>query len=236
MTPVEQAHIVEAYTFELGKVFRTDDQGTRAAGAGQCRRRPLLPGRRRTRTARPIRRPEASDAAPSPALSQGVTKPGPIAGRKIGIIADAGSDLAGIKRLRTAAEKRGATVLVLAPVGGVLKKNRTTLAVDRTNLTARSVEFDAVVIADGTTPTGDIKLTVLLQEAYRHCKPLAAWGAGDAVLTRAGIELDAPGVFVHAAADKEFTNTLVAAVGLHRAWDRAALVMASAAPPANAPR
>jgi catalase len=169
-------------------------------------------------------------------LSQVVTKPGSIAGRKIGIVADAGSDLTGIKRLRTAVEKRGATVLVLAPVGGMLKKGRTTLAVDRTNLTARSVEFDAVVIADGTTPTGDIKLTVLLQEAYRHCKPLAAWGAGDAVLTRAGIEPDAPGVFVHAAAEKEFTNSLIAAVGLHRAWDRAAPVMASAAPPANAPR
>ena len=49
-----------------------------------------------------------------------MTEPGPIAGRKIGVIADAGADLAGIGKLRKAAAKLGATVLVIAPVGGVL--------------------------------------------------------------------------------------------------------------------
>ena len=47
------------------------------------------------------------------------------------------------------------------------------MIVDRTLLTARSIEFDAVVVADGTTPTSDIKLVLLLQEAFRHCKALA---------------------------------------------------------------
>ena len=56
----------------------------------------------------------------SPALSQIVTEPGPIAGRKIGIIADAGSDLAGIDKLRKAAAKLGAIRPRDRPVGGVL--------------------------------------------------------------------------------------------------------------------
>ena len=47
------------------------------------------------------------------------------------------------------------------------------LTVDRTLLTARSIEFDALVVAGGTTPTNDIKLVLLLQEAYRHCKASA---------------------------------------------------------------
>jgi catalase len=34
---------------------------------------------------------------------------------------------------------------------------------------------------------------------------------------------------------KSFTDQLAAAVGLHRAWDRAAEVMASAIPPVTAP-
>ena len=51
MTPVEQSHIVEAYTFELGKVLRAGDQGTRSGRAGQHRRGTLPPGRRRTRPA-----------------------------------------------------------------------------------------------------------------------------------------------------------------------------------------
>ena len=72
---------------------------------------------------------------------------------------------------------------------------------------------------------------MLLQEAFRHCKALGAWGDGTAVLEAAGIAADAPGVVTGDTAGKSFTDELVAAVGLHRAWDRAPAVMASAVPP-----
>lgn len=135
----------------------------------------------------------AADVGLSPA-SQVVTESGPIAGRKIGIIADADADLAGISKVRKAAAKLGATALVIAPVGGVLGSGAREERVDRTLLTTRSVEFDALVVAGGTTPTGDIKLTVLLQEAFRHCKALGAWGDGTAILEAAVITAGAPGV------------------------------------------
>ena len=54
------------------------------------------------------------------------------------------------------------------------------MTVDRTLPTARSIEFDGAVVAGGTTPTGDIKLVVLLQEAFRHRQAIAAWGDGGA--------------------------------------------------------
>jgi catalase len=230
LTPLEQAHIVEAFTFELGKCYEqaikerelqvlanvdADLCAQVAAGLG-------LPA--------PDGRP-AADVVLSPALSQVVTEPGPIAGRKIGIIADAGADLAGISKVRKAAARLGATVLVIAPAGGVLGRGAQAETVDRTLLTARSVEFDALVVAGGTTPSGDIRLTLLLQEAFRHCKALAAWGNGPAVLDAAGITADAPGVVTGDAVTKPFTDQLAAAVGLHRAWDRASDVMASAIPP-----
>jgi len=230
LTPLEQAHIVEAFTFELGKCYEqaikerelqvlanvdADLCAQVAAGLG-------LPA--------PSGSP-APEADLSPALSQVVTEPGPIAGRKIGIIADAGSDLAGIGKIRQAAAKLGATALVIAPVGGVLGSGARKETVDRTLLTTRSVEFDALVVAGGTTPTGDIKLTVLLQEAFRHCKALGAWGDGTAILEAAGITAGAPGVVTGDGAGKSFTDQLAAAVGLHRAWDRAPAVMASAVPP-----
>ncbi|SDJ47890.1 catalase [Frankineae bacterium MT45] len=232
MSRVEQAHIVEAYTFELGKVYEqaikervlgvlanidSDLCAQVAAGLG-------LPA--------PAGSP-TEEVPLSPALSQVVSRPGPIAGRKIAVIADAGSDLAGIAKLRTALQKHGATLLVLAATGGTLKKGRRVLTVDRTNLTARSIEFDAIVVAAGTTPTGDIKQVVLLQEAYRHCKAMAAWGDGEATLADAGLDLDTPGVTVGEAVDKAFIDALVASVGLHRAWDRAELVTASTVPPAS---
>ena len=230
LTPLEQAHIVEAFTFELGKCYEqaikerelqvlanidADLCAQVAAGLG-------LPA------------PEGSPAEEvtlSPALSQVVTEPGPIAGRKIGVIADAGADLAGVDKLRKAAEKLGATVLVIAPVGGVLSHGAHKETVDRTLLTTRSVEFDALVIAGATTPTGDIKLTLLLQEAFRHCKALGAWGDGTVILEAAGITPADPGVVTADTAVKAFSDELFAAMGLHRAWDRAADVMASAVPP-----
>jgi hypothetical protein len=148
-------------------------------------------------------------------------------------IADAGSDLAGVSKLVKAMAALGVTALVIAPFGGVLKAGPRSVTVDRTLLTARSVQFDALVVAGGTTATADIKLVVLLQEAFRHCKVLAAWGDGDAILHAAGIAPADPGIEIADSVDAVFTAKLAAGLGLHRAWDRAATVMASAAPPAG---
>ena len=125
----------------------------------------------------------------------------------------------------------GATPLVTAPFGGVLKSGRRSVTVERTLLTARSIEYDALVVAAGTKPIRDIKLVLLLQEAFRHCKALAAWGDGTQALAAAGIELDAPGVLVADGVNKPFTEALADAVGLHRVWDRALDVMASEVAP-----
>jgi catalase len=231
LTPLEQAHIVEAFTFELGKCYEQaikerelqvlanvdeDLCAQVAVGLGLPAPKGIPP----------------EDVTLSPALSQVVTEPGPIAGRKIGVVADPGSDLAGIGKLRKAAAKLGASVLVIAPVGGILSDGTRQETVERTLLTARSVEFDALVVAGGTTPTGDIKLVLLLQEAFRHAKALGAWGTGTTVLEMAGIPADSAGVVTGNSVAKTFADQLVAAVGLHRAWDRAPAVMASAVPPA----
>ena len=227
---LEQAHIVEAFTFELGKVYEqaikerqlqvlanvdTDLCAQVAAGLG-------LPAPAGT----PV-----EEGQVSPALSQITAVPGPIAGRKIGVVADAGSDLASIAKLRTSLEKLGATLHVIAPVGGVLAKGRRSEIVERTLLTARSIEFDALVVAAGTSPANDIKLVLLLQEAYRHCKAVGAWGDGAAILSAAGIPEDGPGVLVGTGVTKEYTAQLVSALGLHRAWERAADVMTSMVAP-----
>ncbi|CAN5553834.1 catalase CatB [soil metagenome] len=232
LSPIEQAHVIEAFTFELGKVYEksikerelqvlanvdADLCAQVAAGLG-------LPA--------PKGAP-AQDVIVSPALVQILAEPGPVDGRKIGIIADAGSDLAGIAKLVKATAALGVTALVVAPVGGVLKSGRRQVTVDRTLVTARSIEFDALVVADGTEATADIKLVVLLQEAFRHCKAVAAWGDGHAVLKSARIPLKGPGIQVAQSMDKAFVTDLAAALGLHRAWDRAPKVMASAVAPAG---
>jgi catalase len=231
LTPLEQAHIVEAFTFELGKCYEQaikerELQVLANVDTGLCEQVAAGLG---------LPAPAGSppeDVTLSPTLSQVVTEPGPIAGRKIGVIADAGADLAGIDKLRKAAGKLGASVLVVAAVGGVLSHGARRETVERTLLAARSIEFDAVVVAGGTTPSGDIKLVLLLQEAFRHDKVLGAWGDGTAVLEAAGIPADSAGVVTADTVAKSFTDQLTAAVGLHRVWERAPAVMASAVPPA----
>ncbi|MCW2524640.1 MAG: katE, partial [Frankiales bacterium] len=232
LTPVEQAHIVEAFTFELGKVFDQAIKQRELAVLAQVDAELCAQVAAGLGLPAPAGQP-GQDVTVSPALSQVVTQPGPIAGRNIGVIADSGSDLAGIAALRQAAVQRGASVYVIAPVGGVLGSGKAAQTVDRTLLTTRSIEFDALVVAGGTTPTNDSKLVLLLQEAYRHGKAFAAWGDGGAILQTAGIVVDSPGVSTAAAADGGFAETLFAAVGLHRVWDRAELVLAAAVPPAR---
>jgi catalase len=230
LTEIEQLHIVEAFTFELGKCY---EQGIKerelmvlanvdsdlcaqvAAGLG-------LPAPSGTPPETPLL---------SAALSQVVTEPGPIAGRKVGVVAGKGSDLAGIAKLRATLEGHGAKLLVIAPVGGMLGRGSRTEVVERTIATARSIEFDAILVARGTTPTNDIKLVVMLQEAYRHCKLLGAWGDGAQVLAAAGIPSDAAGVVTGDTMVRAFSDQVVRQLGLHRVWDRAVDVMASAVPP-----
>jgi catalase len=124
-------------------------------------------------------------------------------------------------------------LLVIAPYGGVLTNGDNEVVVERTLLTTRSIEFDALVVADGTAPSDDIKLVILLQEAYRHCKAIGAWGSGAASLESVQIVAGTPGVLVGDSIAKSFIDGLIAAVGLHRAWDRAPLVMTSVVPPAT---
>ena len=90
-----------------------------------------------------------------------------------------------------------------------------------------------MVVADGVTPTDDPKLAVLLQEAYRHCKPFGAWGSGTEVLELAGIRPDDTGVVVGRTVARSFVDGLTTVIGLHRVWDRAGLAPASDRAPAR---
>jgi len=219
MTPVEQAHIVEAFTFELGKCYEqfvrervlgslanidADLCAQVAAGLG-------LPA--------PAGDP-ATDAGSSPALSQIVTQPGPIDGRSVGVIAGDGSDLAGVAKLRAAVEAKGAVLHLVAPHGGKVSTRGNKEVVNRTFLTTRSIEFDAVVVAGGSGALTDARVIVLLQEAYRHCKAIAAWGDGAELLDAAGVDRDAPGVIVSNSSTVASRKELLTAMGMHRAWDR----------------
>jgi catalase len=217
LSAIEQVHIAEAFTFELGKCYEQEIKErelavlaqidtalceTVAAGLG-------LPAPK----GEPV-----THGAVSPVLSQVVTAPGPITGRIVGVVAGPGADLAGIESLRKPLEAAGAVLRVIAPHGGNLGKGKNMQVVERTFVTARSIEFDAIVVASGVAQTpdaGDIKAQILLLEAFRHSKAIAAWGDGAKVLAGAGI--DGPGVLIADKPDAKFATAFIQSLGQLRA-------------------
>ncbi|WP_251150440.1 catalase [Cellulosimicrobium sp. Marseille-Q4280] len=225
LTPVEHAHEVEAYTFELGKCRRAEVRERMLASLAQ------VDAELATRVAAGLGLPapdaEVPDAVPSPALSQVPQEPGRVDGRVVGVLVSDGGDLGVVDALRSALGDDQVVVRVVAAHGGDVTSGGTSETVDRTILTTRSIEYDAVVVADGTagTPIGtDPRTAVLLQEAFRHGKAIAAVGDGQDVLTAAGIDTAAPDVTTNdAAADpSDLARTLRTALGLHRSWERLA--------------
>ncbi len=225
MTDVEKSHIVEAFTFELGKCYE-EPVKTRML-KGLVRVDAGLAGlvAQGLGLATPAAGSDAEthdDASPS--LSQVPTKPGSIAGRNVGVIVTEKGDLSGVAKLREALENQGAKLLVISDHGGHLSKGSRTEVVERTFLTCRSIEFDALVVAHGSGQIRDIKVDVLLQEVFRHSKAIAAWGDGADLLTAAGIATGAPGVLVADKASSGQRKALVKEMGLHRNWDRVPLI------------
>ncbi|MGW2841070.1 catalase [Streptomyces sp. NPDC001493] len=239
MTPVEREHIVAAYTFELGKCWeqavkeraltvlaRIDTQLCQEVATGLGLPAPTADG--------PLPEP-----APSPALSQ-VGGVWPLDGRIIGIVADDAADLAGVRTVREAVLDAGMVPLVIAPAGGKLDADGDPVTVQRTFATARSVEFDALLLAGTPGPGGDAagardakadntgtadevatdpRVLLLVNEAFRHGKAIGAWNGGEGVFPLAGIVADAPGTVTgdSGTAVLEQVTTLL---GSHRAWER----------------
>ncbi len=233
LAPMEQDHVIQAYTFELGKCYEeviktrqlqalaNIDEGlcaTVANGLG-------LPA--------PGPDEALTEEVASPAISQ-IGGTWPVDGRQVGIIADEASDLDAVEVLRQAIHAAGMVPLVVAPAGGKLGG---TLVVQRTYLTAASIEFDAIVLtspaapapdavqsldAKAATPSGtlsvDPRVAKFVGEAWRHAKAIGTVGEGRAALDELGLPSEGSGVAHGDGGD--LVADLIQALGSHRAWDR----------------
>lgn len=236
LTPVEQDHVIQAYTFELGKCYEANIRERQLMAlanidAGLCAAVAAGLG-----MPAPGATVQVADAEPSPAVSQ-VGGSWPVAGRVVGILADASSDVAQVSAAREALNAEGIVPLVIAPTGGILAgDDGAGVPVQRTYLTARSTEFDAVIVAGAGKPAPDAtqgrdakagepavavdpRVALLLLEAFRHAKAIAAWGSGTEALAAAGVSADGPGIAVGEGPDAVIPAVLDL-LAAHRAWDR----------------
>jgi catalase len=246
VSEIEQDHIVDAYTFELGKVevpWVVERMVARLAlvdpslaervafGLGvEVSADPvdpalMSPGADPPGVAASRERDASGGLTSSPALAMVTSNRFPIDGRVVQILANDGCDLNGIRALQAALLEAGAVSHVIATHKGAIRaggRRQDQLVVDRSFHTASSAEADAVVVAGGTGLATDPAVTTFVQSAFRHFKPIGAWGDGEQLLANAGIEPTAPGVIVAAKATKAFAADLTKAMAVHRHWERAA--------------
>ena len=225
MTPTEQDHIADAFTFELGHV------DVPAVVERMLMRLALVDGELARRVSVGLGMPVLAnpdavgdDVEPSPALCMidGINYP--VDGRVVQILASDGADLAGIRALKDEIVAASATPHVIAPrKGSILGRGRSNdeLTVDRSFHTATSVVADAIVVAGGAALSQDAGVIAYIQTAYRHFKTIGAWGSGVDTLTAAGISADAPGIVMSDRFSKRFAASLLEAMGSHRHWERA---------------
>ena len=226
---VERAHIIDALSFELGKVKRPEVR-QRVVDAILASIDPTLA--KKVAAAIGANPPQGIKGAPaqkaSPALSMLSADAGPIMTRKVAILAAPGSDVETIRAWQKAMEKVGVVVMVVAPsLGPIDRKGGSLVEATATFLTTPSVVFDGVVIADGDAGVDALIAEPaagrFLEEAYRHCKTIAAIGAGERLLQAAvpGSEKelkDDPGVVI---AERSHPSArFLAALALHRHWQR----------------
>jgi catalase len=257
---IEQNHIIRALRFELGKVetvpirermlvllAQVDKELANrvAEGLGAAipakLEKPMnmsVPGDVDPKKVQPKR---AVEMEPSPALRM-IDNPNfpndTIATRKIAFLVADGFDDAGLLDMKQALMTAGAVVVTVAPRLGVLTgMNDTVIKADFSFLTGSSVLFDAFYVPDGEASVnalkGDPEVANFLNEAYRHCKTIAASGAGVELLASAGIVTAGdeiartgklefrPGLIASRDAYAQaFGEQFVNAIARHRHWER----------------
>ena len=231
MSGPEREHIVRAYTFELGKCFEQAIRERQLQALAEidsvlCEQVALGLGLPAPAPNRPLGAP-----APSPALSQ-VGRQWPTDGRVVGIVVDPNKPLDDVGTARRALLAAGIQPVVIAPSGGQLPDGT---PIQRSFLTARSVEFDAILLA-GAPPTAsdatplrdekagepalgglDPRVALLVLEAFRHAKALGGWGQGGEALE--ALVGAAPGVITDPDASV-VTDQVRTLMRSHRVWER----------------
>jgi len=236
-SPVEQAHIVRAFRFELTKVqvpairarvvsqlANVDEKLARAVAEGLGIDLP------RPQEALRPRNPRA-EVKNSPALSL-LARPGDgsIRTRRVAIMVADGVDVAAAQAMHDALSREGAVPRFIGPqLGTVAGANGATLDVEITLETGPSVVFDALVLPGGEAAAEALsqvgQALEFLKDTYRHCKPILALGAGTRLVEAAKIPASLPdgdtdpGLLL-APEPRQAVALFIKAIAKHRHYER----------------
>ncbi|QHE87118.1 catalase [Hydrogenophaga sp. BPS33] len=194
-TPVEQAHIAAAFRFELSKVtvpairermvssLRNASEALAAqvaAGLGMRELPPAMP--------RVLEEPAPAEVMHSPALSlKARPGDGSIKGCKVALLVADGVEGQSARQVHAALFEQGAVPRFVAPrIGAVKTADGVPIDADASLENEPGFLFDALVLPDGADGvaalSGDGHTREFILDQYRHCKPIMALPASQALL------------------------------------------------------
>ena len=240
MTDVEKEHIIRAYSFELNKCYEETIKERQLRCLANIDS--VLCSEVAAALGLPVPEPTIALAmqTPSAALSQ-IGRRWPVDGRTVGMVIDADGAVEGIEALQVAVFAAGMVPLLIAAHGGKVAD----LPVQRTFATARSVEYDALLLAacpapaqDAPTPSArhadkpgtdkpstddearlDPRVRAMMDECWLQSKVIGGWGEGRAAVRAGGYGGDLVGVVLGDDA-REVFSTVADLMHGHRLWER----------------
>ena len=235
-TEIEKEHIVEAAHFELGKVETMEIRKRMIDHFNRIDHDLAI------RVARGINVPEPPEGGKnhgraSAALSMEKGNRRSAKTRKVAVLAADGLDASSYEAIQSALKSEGVECKVIAKFAGKLKgADGKEVQVDKMFVTTAAVLFDAVLVPDGKEAVETLArqgdAVHFIYEAYRHCKPVAAFGQGVKLIERlhlpnlslagsGGGVVEEDGVVSSVDGNpKEFAEKFLTAIAQHRHWNR----------------
>nr|WP_261387464.1 DJ-1/PfpI family protein [Chitinophaga pinensis] len=155
--------------------------------------------------------------------------------RKIGFLVADGVDAATVETVKSALEAAGAVVEIIAPhLGEIIAADNSAIPVQKSLLTASSVFYDALYVPAGVTSSATLEADAdavhFLNEAYRHCKAIAAHADARQVLEATYFAKKLPeddseesammeGIVIQKDV-KKLAKIFIRAIAQHRFWER----------------
>lgn len=250
---VEKEHLVEALHFELGKVehmhirqrmvellanINQDLAERTAKGIGVESFTGDLSYLEETTAPKPSARRGAAEPGQSEALSMENSVKDTVRSRKVAFLVAEGIDHTIVEEVKLALTEAGASVdLVSKSFSPLPSADGQEVQVDKIFITTGSIMYDAVFVPGGANSVAALKVQGdaihFINEAFKHCKAIAALGAGVELLREAKLDdihlagddgeqsTDRGVVTAGKTADPaSFARDFILAIAQHRHWRR----------------
>jgi catalase len=233
----EKEHLVDAAHFELGKVETIEIRQRMVDHFNHIDHQLATRVAQGIGVTPPEREVQPNHGRKSAAVSMENTIKNTIQSRKVAVLVAPGYNYNELMDVKKALKNAGATAEVVSKFGGkVLSADGQETPVDKMFVTTASVMYDAIYVPGGKQSVDTLKqqgdAIHFINEAFRHCKAIAASSEGVELFQHASLEgvrlaaggdqvLNDRGVVTIGKASQAFTQQFIDAIAQHRHWERA---------------